>query len=217
MDIRLVIFDFDGTLGDTRRNIVKTLQDTMVHEGMEVRGEAECAATIGIPLVDSFIKMFPELTREQAEHCAEVYLEIFEENKKTLIPEAFPHVCETLEKLAHKGIVLTVASSRRSASLHVLMKEMGIDRFVSYVLGADNVTKAKPDPEPVLKTLRELKVNADVTLVVGDMPVDMMMGAGAGAHTCAVTYGNASREQLEAAGAEYVIDDIAELPGLLER
>ena len=97
------------------------------------------------------------------------------------------------------------------------MKEMGIDRFVSYVLGADNVTKAKPDPEPVLKTLRELKVNADVTLVVGDMPVDMMMGAGAGAHTCAVTYGNASREQLEAAGAEYVIDDIAELPGLLER
>ncbi len=217
MDIALVIFDFDGTLGDTRRNIVLTLQDTMRHEGLEVRGEAECAATIGIPLKDSFIHLFPWMTDAAAKHCAEVYLKIFDEKKKTLVPDCFPHVRETLEALKQKGIVMTIASSRNSISLHELMAEMGIAGYIPYALGADNVTKAKPDPEPVLKTLRELGVEASHALVVGDMPVDILMGASAGAHTCAVTYGNATRGQLEAAGAEFIIDDIAELAGLVCR
>jgi len=47
--------------------------------------------------------------------------------------------------------------------------------------------------------------------VVGDMPVDILMGAAAGTHTCAVTYGNASAEELSAAGAEFLIDDMAEV------
>ena len=71
------------------------------------------------------------------------------------------------------------------------------------------MTKAKPDPEPVLKTLRELGYPAEEALVVGDMPVDVQMGSRAGAHTCAVTYGNAGREDLWE--ADYIIDDIANL------
>jgi len=50
---------------------------------------------------------------------------------------------------------------------------------------------------------------------VGDMPVDIMMGNAAGAHTCAVTYGNASREELIASGADYLIDDMSELLSLV--
>ncbi len=69
--------------------------------------------------------------------------------------------------------------------------------------------KAKPDPEPVLKTLRELGVRPEECLVVGDMPVDVLMGKRAGAHTCAVTYGNANREDLREAGS--IIDDFAEI------
>jgi phosphoglycolate phosphatase len=92
---------------------------------------------------------------------------------------------------------------------------MGIAPYISYVLGADSVDKAKPDPEPVLKTLREMGYTANDTLVVGDMPVDILMGSRAGALTCAVTYGNASRSALAASGATYIIDDFAELLTLL--
>jgi phosphoglycolate phosphatase-like HAD superfamily hydrolase len=91
------------------------------------------------------------------------------------------------------------------------LQDMGIAPYISYVLGADNVDKAKPDPEPVLKTLREMGYTAADTLVVGDMPVDILMGSRAGALTCAVTYGNATRSSLAAAGATYLIDDFADL------
>lgn len=208
---RLVIFDFDGTLGDTRRNIVMTLQQTMQAAHLPVIDEARCAATIGLTLKDSFKTLFPHLTDEEAEACAATYRRIFEVNKKKMVPQLFPHVAETLAELKRLGITMSVASSRSAASLHGFLKDMGIEQFISCVLGADDVVKPKPDPEPVLKTLADLGFAADETLVVGDMPVDIMMGRNAGTRTCGVTYGNASRWQLEEAGADFVIDDMEEL------
>ena len=183
MNIRLIIFDFDGTLGDTRRNIVMTLQQAMQEMHLPVIGEAQCAATIGLTLKNSFKTLFPQLTDEETEECAATYRRIFEVNKKKMVPQLFPHVAETLAELQQRGITMSVASSRNTTSLRGFLNDMGIQQFISYVLGAEDVTKPKPDPEPVLKTLSALGFAADATLVVGDMPVDILMGRNAGTRT----------------------------------
>ena len=54
MDFDLIIFDFDGTLGDTRQKIVRTLQQTMREIGLPVADEKSCAATIGVPLAEAY-------------------------------------------------------------------------------------------------------------------------------------------------------------------
>ena len=92
---------------------------------------------------------------------------------------------------------------------------MGLAPFITYVLGANSVTHAKPHPEPVLKTMADLGFQADETLVVGDMPVDILMGSRAGARTCGVTYGNSTRSELQEAGADYIIDSFSQLESLL--
>ena len=207
----MIIFDFDGTLGDTRRNIVMTLQQTMREMHLPIADEQTCAATIGLTLKDSFKRLFPHLTDEQADECTETYRCLFDKNKKTLKPELFPHVGDTLQRLHQQGIRMSIASSRSSASLREFLREMGIADYFCYIVGAENVSRPKPDPEPVLLTLRTLGAKAEETMVVGDMPVDVLMGKGAGAYTCAVSYGNASRTQLEEAGADFIIDDMAEL------
>ena len=209
--IRLIIFDFDGTLGDTRRNILLTMRQTLEELLLPVASEEECAATIGLPLRDCFLQLFPNLSDELADQCAATYRRIFDINKKQLVPALFPHVRETLAELYARGYILTVASSRSSASLREFLSDMGVISYISLILGADDVARAKPDPEPVLQTLRTLKIPASETLVVGDMPVDILMGARAGARTCAVTYGNASAADLRAAGADVLIDDFAQL------
>lgn len=212
--IRLIIFDFDGTLGDTRATIVETMTETIRDLGYAPATEEAIAATIGLPLEGCFRQLFPELSDADTLRLAARYREIFERTRKARIPALFPHVKETLSALKERGFILTVASSRSSRSLKGFLHDMGIADAISYVLGADNVEKAKPDPEPVLKTLRELSVSPSDCLVVGDMPVDILMGRSAGASTCAVTYGNAGRDALAAAGADFLIDDIAELPRL---
>ena len=108
----LIIFDFDGTLGDTRQNIVTTMQMTIAELHLPHRSEEECAATIGLPLAGCFRTLFPNIQDEMIPRCAETYRRLFNENMKTIQPQAFPGVVETLSILHQKGYTLTIASSR---------------------------------------------------------------------------------------------------------
>ena len=207
----LIIFDFDGTLGDTRRNIVTTMQMTIAELRLPNRSEEECAATIGLPLAGCFRTLFPDIQEELVLGCTETYRRLFNENLKAIQPQAFPDVVETLSVLHQKGLTLTIASSRSHNSLTELTQNMGIADYISYILGADDVKEAKPKPEPVLKTLADMHFNAEDTLVVGDMAVDILMGANAGAKTCGVTWGNGTKDELENAGADFIIDRFVDL------
>ena len=213
--VRVIILDFDGTLGDTRANIVLTMQQTLQRRGYPVADEETIASTIGLPLEEGFRLLLGGISDTETAACAATYREVFEINKKLLIPKLFPKVRETLAELNEEGYVLTIASSRSSRSLKGFLYDMEIDGYISYILGADNVSHAKPDPEPVLKTLSDLGIAAEDAIVVGDMPVDILMGKRAGALTCGVTYGNSSRDDLLAAGADYVIEDFGSLLPLL--
>ena len=211
----LIVFDFDGTLGDTRANIVKTMRDTMLAEGLPEATDEAIAATIGVPLEKCFEMLYPGLPAGRIHELAATYRLIFEKNRKILVPALFPGVKETLSALYGKGITLTVASSRSSPSLKGFLRDMDIEKYITYVLGADNVERAKPDPEPVLKTLRELGFPPDQAWVVGDMPVDILMGKRAGAKTVAVTYGNAGLADLEKVAPDFIIGDISELEAIV--
>jgi len=82
------------------------------------------------------------------------------------------------------------------------------------VVCGDDVERPKPEPDAVLAILRRLDVPPSAALVVGDMPVDVEMGRAAGVRTCGVLWGNATREQLAAAGADAIaatMDDILAL------
>jgi len=209
--IRLIIFDFDGTLGDTRQNIVTTMQMTSHELGLPARTDDECASTIGLPLDGCFEALYPNESKETILLCTNTYRRIFQENLQTMKPQVFPMVRETLLALKKQGLTLTIASSRWHKSLSELTHDLQIAEYISYLVGADDVLKAKPNPEPVLKTLSIMGFKASETLVVGDMNVDILMGKNAGAKTCGVTYGNGTEKELEEAGADFLIDSIEKL------
>ena len=223
--MKYIIFDFDGTIGDSQALIVKTLQDTMRKRGLEVKSDAECAATIGLRLDEAFVQLF-DMSAEEGVACAETYRAIFEENKQHLIVQPFPHVLETIHTLHRQGYQLAIASSRGSDSLFGYVKQMQIEDCISSIIAGDLVEHVKPAPDMVLKALEEMKAKGsriiedsieqmlDETLVVGDMTYDVDMAHNAGAKACAVTYGNATREELK--DAEYIIDDFAELEEIVK-
>ena len=115
--IRLIILDFDGTLGDTRANIVLTMRRTLDRLGYAIPDEDTIAATIGVPLEKGFEQMLPGISPADVALCAATYREIFENYRKEMVPDLFPHVRETLEALKESGFILTVASSRSYGSL----------------------------------------------------------------------------------------------------
>ena len=215
MDTRIVIFDFDGTLADTQSMIVKSKRETCKALGLPIASDAEYISTIGLASKAGFAKVYPSQPDEVLDACVATYRKISAEMIEKDPPVRFPGADKVLAWLKSKGIACTIATARNSKSMHDFLRMWNWDKYFPYVLCAEDTPLLKPNPEPVLKTLSELSFLPEEALVVGDMPVDIEMGKRAGARTCGVTYGNAGRAALEAAGADYIIDSMEELPGIL--
>lgn len=211
MQEKLIIFDFDGTLADTAALILWTYRKTIRELGADERSDEAVKSTIGLPLREGFRQLFPLFSDKEWDECVVTYRRIFDENKTKLVPKLFPNVKSTLAKLHELGFIMSVASSRSNASLTEFCEANKLSSFFFLILGADDVTKAKPDPEPVLKTLAALSISPEAAMVVGDMPVDIIMGRRAGCRTVGVTYGNSCPKDLINAGADFVIDEFQAL------
>ena len=211
MPVKLVIFDFDGTLADTRDRIVSVMQHVMSELRLPVADAATCASVIGLPLKDCFRTIFPTLTDSGAERCAEAYRRYLFAHSKDLVPDMFPNVPETLDALKQRDIAMAIASSRTSKSLTGFVHDMHLDEYIGMVVGCEDVAATKPSPDAVLHILDHYGVQPADAVVVGDMPVDIRMGLAAGTFTVGVTYGNSTADLLLAAGANRLIDNIADL------
>ena len=216
METKVIIFDFDGTLCDTRSNIIIAFRATMEHLGLDMRDEETCGATIGLTLRDGFKSMYPDFDDAKIDYCVETYRQIFAERRKELMPDLFPGVKETLEALRKRGHRMTIATSRLTDSLMLFMRHHGIDHYFEYAVGSDSVTHHKPHPEPALKTLAALNIAPSEAIMVGDMPVDIAMAHNAGIRAIGVDYGNATREELEAAEADWIVDSITKIREIIK-
>ena len=210
--VRMVILDFDGTLADTAAVIIRTTQATISELGLPSRTDEQCAAMIGLRLIEIPPVLFPECSID-GDVYASTYRRLFHEFNTEGAVELYPNVAETIETLKSKGLILTIASSRSHASLAEYVESLGLSSYISHILGADDVDRGKPDPEPVNRTLERFGLKPEEAIVVGDTYFDIQMGRNAGTVTCGVTYGNGSRESLS--DADWIIDDFGLLPDII--
>ena len=210
-ETKIIILDFDGTLGDTASVIIKTMHETIREMGLPTRTDAECVAMIGLRLVEIPPVLFPECNID-VDLYADTYRRLFDIHNKDGAVKLYPHVIETLKALKARGLTLTIASSRGQTSLSQFVKNLGLTEIITYILGAGDVENGKPHPEAIFKTLDKYGFTPDQAIMVGDTIFDIQMGINAGTRTCGVTYGNGSRESLSP--ADWLIDEFSELLAL---
>lgn len=206
----LAIFDFDGTLGDTTGIILTTMAATFKAMGRQPLSEAQYRSVIGLPLEKCFSSLIPLDEEGEAKYAA-AYRRKFDELDRKGMVTLYPGVLETLVRLKDSGVRLAIASSRHRHTLDRYVAELGLAPLIEMTIGADDVTKAKPDPEPVNRILRKLEVPAGEAVMVGDAPYDILMGRAAGCRTVAVTYGNGTADDLRAAGADFLADSFYDI------
>lgn len=213
MNFDYIIFDFDGTLADTNRGIVRTFQATFAEMGIPDPGEAVITSTIGLILKEGFLKAVPSLSDADADRAVTIYRRLFEDIGVPAT-EAFTGIPEGLLALRGAGIRMSVASSRSHRSLERLAAKLGIDGCFETFCGAEDVVNHKPAPDMVNLIVGKYGLDTGRTLVVGDATYDLLMGRDAGCRTCGVTWGNQTRLQLSGAEPDYIIDDFRELGGI---
>lgn len=209
-----ILFDLDGTLIDSIDLIVDSYHHTFRSHGLPVATREELIDGIGTPLVAVFSRLSDD--SDVINRWIATYRDYNLANHDTRV-RAFPGVTDMVEQLHRTGRRLGIVTSKNHAGARRGLRLIGIEHLVSVVIGADDVTRHKPHPEPVERALAGFTAPATDAFFVGDSHHDIESGNAAGVTTVAVTWGPITRERLALASPHHIADTIDDLIAVLER
>ncbi len=198
------IFDLDGTLVDSARDICGAIQDVLAATGRTHVSDASLRRYIGRHLLDMFFDLGIE--ESEIEPMIAHYRRIYPERKHALT-SVFPGVPEMLRSLAGRKTTATIKSTENT---RIVLGQFGLLPHFDHVQGTDGFP-AKPEPDVIFHSLRVLGAQPAECLFIGDSAADMEAGRRAGVQTCAVRYGYGDPEEMARWSPDYWIDDPREL------
>jgi phosphoglycolate phosphatase len=204
----VIIFDLDGTLVDSRLDLVNSVNFTRVRMGLPVIENSLIYSYVGdgAPMLIRRA-LGPGVSEAEVTQALDIFIEHYRIHlldNTTL----YPGVREALDQLC--TLTLAVLTNKPINATKAILKGLGLlDKFRA-VYGGNSFDQKKPYPIGVNKILQDSRVPAERTLIVGDSQVDVQTGRNARIATCGVTYGLAS-ETLNDPKPDYLVDDMREL------
>jgi len=217
-NIRLVIFDLDGTLIDSRLDLVHSVNATLRQIGRPELSEELIASYVGDGAPTLIRRILgPDAGNEDLVRTGLEYFLTYYREHKLDYTRPYEGVMEALTAIRGSSNgsprKLAVLSNKPVNPSRAIVEALGLGEFFAVVYGGNSFTTKKPDPEGALTIVRETGCACAEGLLVGDSGVDVATGRNAGMWTCGVTYGFAPHT-LEAAPPDVVIDRPAELTEL---
>lgn len=204
MKINTVLFDLDGTLIDSLPLIQRTFE--RVFAEMNVSGSEQAMTWVGRPLREIGHHFLGERTPEFLELYQHYYALDHDHYTKV-----YPGTVEVLAKLQQEGYTLGVVTSKSGIVAQRSMDYLGLDKYLPLLIGAQDVTLHKPQPEPLLEALKRLKRQPMQSIYVGDSPFDILAAKAAAIKSVGVTWGMAERAALASYQPAAIIDRWEEL------
>lgn len=206
--IRAVLYDFDGTLADSTELIMRCWRHTMATHLGHVPPDEEWLSGFGTPLETQLARF----GRSDDESLA--MLNTYRDHQDGIHDELlrpFSGAAEIVAELDRRGYLLAIVTSKHRRATLRGMELCGIVEHFDEIVTPEDVTHAKPHPEPVEAALRRLGVSADEAIFIGDSPHDIASGRAAGTRTAAALWGPFPHDDLIAAAPDFMLnsqDDI---------
>ncbi|MCU0668912.1 MAG: HAD-IA family hydrolase [Myxococcota bacterium] len=212
----LVVFDFDGTLADTWRDLAAALNRTLAEDGLPTFDGPEVKRWVGHGVLPLLARAVPDAEPTRLERLRTRFFAHYEAGCL-----ATTRLYDGIEAClaACAGADLAIASNKPATFLVPMVERLGIARHFAAVLGGDSLPVRKPDPrviEAVAARVRSSRRRLHETIwMVGDSAVDIETGRAAGARTIGCAWGLRGRDELREAACEFLIEDPREIPALL--
>lgn len=204
------IFDLDGTLVDSLRDIAEALNDCLALLGIPPRPVSDYRYLVGegVPVLcqraigETYPLLVPRLTE-----LARAFYRV----RPLKHTKPFPGIERVIDRLRGRGVKLAVLSNKPHELTVRVVDQFWTENTFEAVYGFFDEERRKPSPHFALKICEELEVSPADTWVIGDTPTDVETAIRAGATAAGVTWGFRSREDLTAAGAHLIFDTPAQL------
>jgi phosphoglycolate phosphatase len=207
--IDLVMFDLDGTLADTGRDLADAVNFTRVHFKLAILPDAAVLAHVGRGVEHLLKHAVPEESSRRVDEVLRVFLQRYE-NHLLDATVLYPRVCETLDYFREKR--RAVVSNKIHRLAVAVLRGLGIEHCFDIILGGDSAPQKKPHPALLQQALARFHVRPQRALMIGDGAIDVEAGRQAAVLTCGVTYGLGQRAEVIAAKPDFVVDDLSEIP-----
>ncbi|AUQ59863.1 putative hydrolase [Phaeobacter inhibens] len=213
-DLRLILFDVDGTLADSEGTIVQCMQEAFkLYERKPAK--QDILSIVGLSLLEAVAQLAPDLHPESRDIVVGRYKDAYYRARVTKGSGHSPLYPEAAEVLAELNAVphylLGVATGKSQRGLDALIEAHELRCFVTRQCADHH--PSKPHPSMVLRAMAETGVLPEHTVMIGDTSFDIDMGRAAGVRTIAVNWGFHPADQL---GADHIIDSFADLAPLLQ-
>lgn len=205
-----VFFDLDGTLTDPGIGITNSVAYALNKWNIEVADRSELYKFIGPPLVDSFMKYYG-FSAEEAEQAVVYYREYF---RSTGIYEntIYDGTIGLLEQLKNSGRHIVLATSKPQAFAEIILKHFHMDSYFEVVAGATMDGSRSKKTDVILYAMQMCEIgDKSQVVMVGDREHDIIGANNAGLDSIGVLCGYGDREELEHAGATYVVEKIEDV------
>lgn len=205
------IFDFDGTLADSKQCSVLATQQAFKECGLKQPAAELVEHYMGIPIEVSFKEMAQkELALEEFEELLNKFRTAYKDlEHDTLV--VFPGIPELLQLLQIQGKRLFVVSSKKSEVLLRNLQTLQIDSYFIDIIGSDKVSHYKPHPGGILRLIDLYDLLPSESVMVGDAIFDLQMAKAAGILSCGVTWGSHSKEKLQTEEPTYLLEHVSQL------
>ena len=209
-----ILFDLDGTLLNTLDDLTDSVNAALSAGGYPPRGTDEVRGFIGNGISKLIERAVPPGTSKEAQRLALGHFREYYGKNMQAKTRPYDGVIEMLQAVASRGIRMAVVSNKPDSEVRPLVQEI-FGRWISYSHGDLEGLPPKPAPDGALRMLKALGVPADQTFFVGDSDIDIETAHAAGLFSVGCSWGFRSRETLEKAGADAIIEAPAQLLALL--
>jgi phosphoglycolate phosphatase len=215
--VRAVLFDFDFTLGDSADAIVHCSRAAFADMGLQPAEPSAIRRTIGLTLQDSFCVLTGDAAQERAEEYTRRYV-AHADVVMTAMTSVYPPAVSVLAAMRARGVSTAIVSTKYRYRIESILESCGLAGAVDVIVGGEDVTRHKPDPEGLRRALDGLGIEGGQALYVGDHPVDGHAAARAGVRFVRVLTGEDLGDG-PWAGIEPLatVKDVGALPAVLDR
>lgn len=200
MKKNVVIFDCDGTVLDTfkliEQVVIKTFKELLPNYNMT---EEEAHTFFGPYLNDSFRKYFT--TEEEVNNAVEVYRKYCEEMTPEYV-KSYEGIEDTLKCLRQKGYFIAMVSNKVTPAILQGLTQCKINKYFDYIVGAEKLKNAKPDPDGIYQVMIHFKV--EKTVLIGDTLIDSQTAKNAKINFIGVTWCQTNEDTFKANGIQYI-------------
>lgn len=211
---KALLLDLDGTLVDSRMDLVDAVNYTLRHLGHPPQTVAEIVPRIGNGLRRLLTDTIGMTDKVELKKAKDVFEAFYGDH---CLDKTVPYkgVFDSVQTLSNR-LKLAVVTNKPQAFAEKILNHLGFTPFLGVVIGGDVLAAGKPDPAPLNEAMRILDVEPSATMIVGDGHQDLNGGMAAGVQRCLVRYGFGFQADLLALKPDYVIDRFADLKEIVK-